>query len=103
MFRRDVFGFIKAAWHGVVQVDTSLGEMMNFGVLVESFGIVYDRSLAVKLATRHCLKCLKLGGKWHDIDPMTDAIRFLKLRQTYATIMTEKWAQYEKYTTTVRC
>ena len=43
-------------------IDTTKGEMMSFGRLVETFGIHYDREHAIECATTHALKCANMGG-----------------------------------------
>ena len=79
------------------EVDTTLGELMPFGLLVESFGILYDRELAIKLATKHAIKCMQMGGSWIGVDGMAETTLFLKLRKSHSQVMSEKWGLYETW------
>ena len=42
------------------KVDVTKGKYLNFGLLVESFGVGYDKHGAILAATRHAHKCLEM-------------------------------------------
>jgi hypothetical protein len=44
------------------RVDSTRGDMLDFGSLVQSYGILYDRARAVGLATKHATKCNMMAG-----------------------------------------
>ena len=56
------------------KIDISRGKYINFGLLVESFGIHYDRPSAVIAATKHADKCLKMTGDWIRYDKMGEVM-----------------------------
>ena len=45
------------------KVDGSKGKLLDFGALVESFGIHYDRARAIRLATNLASRAAKMGGQ----------------------------------------
>ena len=75
------------------QVDTTMGVMMTFGQLVQSYG-GWEWALAVKGAKLHAAKAAKMGGRWCQIDSMSELMHFLKLEKRYAEIMEHKWSLY---------
>ena len=76
------------AWQ---KVDATKGELLNFGLLVESFGILYNRAAAIESATKHASKCMQMKGNWIHWDSMGEVACFLKLRQVFSEEMTECW------------
>ena len=78
------------------KVDTTQGEYLPFGALVESFGIHYDRKTAVEAATRHAEKCIKMAGDWISYDSMGEVVEYLKLRKGFSETMSEAWSLWEK-------
>ena len=78
------------------KVDETKGSYLNFGRLVESYGIHYDRAEAVKLATNHARKCLIMKGKWILWDDMDEITLYLKLNMGFHEKMAECWKQCEE-------
>lgn len=74
------------------KIDTNKGKYLNFGLLVESFGIMYDRRAAVIAATKHADKCMKMKGDWVRFDKMGEVAEFLKLNREFTEDMTEAWS-----------
>ena len=44
-----------------IRVDSTKGKFKDFGSLVETFGIHYNRERAIRLATIHAAKCVRLS------------------------------------------
>ena len=44
--------------------DSKKGRYMNFGRVVEQYGIHYDRRKAIKWAWNWCSKAARMGGGW---------------------------------------
>ena len=78
------------------KVDKSKGEYMCFAVLAESFGILYDKELAIRKATIHATKCCKMAGDWINYDNMSETMEFLKIKKLYSEIMVEKWSKFKR-------
>ena len=81
------------SWH---KIDKSKGKYYNFGMLVEQFGINYDRHGAVISATKHADKCFKMGGDWVRWDKMAEVPEFLKLHKEFHENMVEAWDSWAK-------
>jgi hypothetical protein len=73
------------------RVDTTRGEYVCFGLLVESYGIQYDRNAAVLAATRYASKCLKMGGQWLNKDSLGEVMEYLKIKKEFADTMSDAW------------
>ena len=86
----------KVALRVLAKNDTTKGEYLPFGSLVESFGIHYNREEAISAATRHASKCLQLKGDWLFWDNLGEVPCFLKLRQCYQEEMAECWKLCEE-------
>ena len=87
-----------------IVVDKTRGEMVTFGKLVESFGIVYDRDKAIKIATKYAIKCIMLEGVqrsgWTEDDKeLTGELLFYRVRKEHMSMMTESWGKYIEHTT----
>jgi hypothetical protein len=82
------------------KVDTTKGVYLSFGMLVESFGIHFDREGATKTALRHASKCIHMGGRWTHWDGMAECTEFLKLNREFANVMTDCWRLCEEETST---
>jgi hypothetical protein len=78
------------------KVDVTKGRYMDFGSLVETFGILYDRERAIACAMRHAAKCIKMGGMWLSHDPLAEVTEFLKLSKGFEETMMEAWRLCEK-------
>ena len=78
------------------QADTTHGTYLNFGLLVESFGVHYNKENAVRCAVRHAAKCIRTGGKWLRRDDQADIPEYLKLSRQFQHKMTEAWSMGEK-------
>ena len=78
------------------RVDTRKGEYLNFGMLVESFGVHYDKDKAVRLAVKYAQKALVLGAPWTQHDTMADITEYLKLKTQFKEEFQEAWELREK-------
>ena len=78
------------------KTDVTKGDYMPFGMLVESFGIHYDRKAAVEAATLHAEKCIKMQGDWMSYDSMGEVVEYLKLRKGFTERMQEAWTLWEE-------
>ena len=78
------------------RVDTKKGEYYNFGLLVETFGVHYDKDKAILLAVKHAQKALVLGPPWIQHDAMADVTEYLKLKTQFKEEFDEAWELKEK-------
>ena len=78
------------------KVDVTKGKYLNFGLLVESFGVAYDKHVAILAATRHAHKCLEMKGAWLSYDGMAELPLFLKLEIGFQERMGECWRMWEQ-------
>ena len=78
------------------RVDTRKGEYLNFGMLVESFGVHYDKDKAIRLAVKYAQKALVLGAPWTQHDTMADITEYLKLKTQFKEEFEEAWELKEK-------
>ena len=62
------------------QVDTTLGVMMTFGQLVKSYG-GWEWAPAVQGAKLHAAKAANMGGRWCQVDSMSELMHFLTLEE----------------------
>ena len=76
-------------------VDTTLGEHMTFGSLVQHLG-GWQWAPAVAGAKRLAGKCAKLGGKWISQDAFTELTTFLVLKKQHMDVFEESWLQFQK-------
>jgi hypothetical protein len=86
------------------QVDTTLGVMMPFGQLVQSYGGGGGGGRwapAVQGAKLHAAKAAKMGGRWCQVDSMSELMHFLKLEKNYAEIMEHKWSLFTAWSAKV--
>ena len=81
---------------GHEHIDKSKGRYLNFGTLVESYGIAYNRELAIKRATLAATKCVMMKGEWLSYDALGDCTEYLRLDKEFADEFREKWNMYEK-------
>jgi hypothetical protein len=79
-----------------MEVDKSKGTYMTYPELVLDFGFIADQMAAEKAATNYATKCVKMGGKWLFVEPMSEAVHFLRIRREHSQIFSEKWGLYEK-------
>ena len=69
--------------------------MLDFGMLAESYGIHYDKPRAIAIATRHASKCIRLGSAWCFYDE-TDEIMLYRKKDNVSTVeMSEAWGLFE--------
>lgn len=73
------------------KVDTTKGEHMPLGLLIEQFGIHYDRKSAIKCGMKHAEKCAKLTGDWIHYDNMSETLWFLFLKKQWQSEFEEAW------------
>ena len=73
------------------RVDTKKGDYYNFGLLVETFGVHYDKDKAILLAVKHAQKALVLGPPWIQHDTMADVTEYLKLKTQFKEEFDEAW------------
>ena len=78
------------------RVDTKKGDYYNFGLLVETFGVHYDKDKAILLAVKHAQKALVLGRPWIQHDTMADITEYLKLKTQFKEEFEEAWELKEK-------
>ena len=78
------------------KIDKNKGELMSFGTLVESFGILYCRDTAIAAAVKHASKCLAMKGPWLHYDTMAEIPLFMKMKLQYSEIMAEAWKLCEE-------
>ena len=81
---------------GHEHIDKSKGRYLNFGTLVESYGIAYNRELAIKRATLAATKCVMMKGEWLSYDALGDCTEYLRLDKEFADELREKWNMYER-------
>ena len=58
-------------------VDLTKGELMNFGRVVEQYGVRFDSKAAVRCAYNYCNKAAKMGGGWSAFDEMAECMLFM--------------------------
>lgn len=80
------------------QVDTTIGVYMDFGKVVEEFGVHFDKRRAVKKAMVYCARCLKMKGAWVLYNEMHEDLDYLFVKSTYAQEFTKMWSLYERET-----
>ena len=78
------------------RVDRSRGRMLDFGVLVEQFGIHYDRARAIRLGSIYAKQLTLMRGGWLDVNPISKSMRFCFLDSEWSADFTESWSMYEK-------
>ena len=86
----------KQHWKQFQEIKSTKGKYMVFGSVVESFGIMYSRRLAIKYAVNYCTKCLLLGGEWNRWDNMADATEFYRISREHSSNCEETWQLFEK-------
>ena len=69
-----------------------LGRWLPFGMIVESYGILYDRKHAVECATKYCSKAAQMGSKWCCWDGMGETALFRKVEVQDTEIMSKQWS-----------
>lgn len=77
-------------------MDTKKGEYLPLGMVIEKYGILYDREKAIEAGMKYCTKACKMGGSWTFIDPMSEVIHVLHLKYDFIETMTEAWANFDK-------
>lgn len=80
------------------KVDRKKGTYMPFGVLVEQYGIHYDRPAAIQAALRYAASCVKMGGNWCFYDPMSSIVHFLHLKREWMQEVGESWQIFKTET-----
>ena len=79
-----------------IRVDSTKGKFMDFGSLVETFGIHYNRERAIRLGKIHAAKCVMLKQGFVKKDTLAGCTLFLKLESEWAEEFTQAWQTYEK-------
>ena len=77
------------------KVDIKKGAYMPFGLLVEQFGIHFNRDAAVAAARRYAAACVRMSGNWCFYDPMSKIMHFLHLRREWMQEVAESWKLYK--------
>ena len=69
---------------------------LNFGAYVESYGINYNRELAIKRAVIGAAKCTMMGAEYLNHDRLADCTEHLKVFTEYEDEFVEAWSQFER-------
>lgn len=80
---------------GFSVVDSTMGEYVSFGTLVERYG-GWGWKPAVDGAKRCALRCTALGGSWIYNDSFSGLRMFLLLRREHNEVMAKKWSEFER-------
>ena len=72
------------------------GTYTNFGMLAESYGIHYNRELAIKRAVTASTKCVMMKGNWLNWDAVGECTEYLRLNKEFEDLFRERWNMYEK-------
>ena len=59
------------------RTDSKKGRYMNFGRVVEQYGIHYDRRKAIKCAWNWCSKAARMGGGWAFHEEQAEVMMFM--------------------------
>ena len=73
-------------------VDRKKGVYLNFGLYVESYGVRYNRELAIKRAVSAVSKCTMTSGGWINHDRLGDCTGYLKLHRDFEDEFKEAWS-----------
>ena len=77
------------------RVDVKKGEYVPLGKYIQSFGIHYDRDAAICHGLRGAVKMTKMGGAWCYIEPLSEALFVLNLRNEFKEELAEAWTMYK--------
>ena len=83
----------KDSWQ---EVSEEHGTYEPFACIVVANGYAYDQEGAIKRARNYCDKCLEMGGRWYELNTMTNEIEFFYLKKTFRTVMAEMWSLYQE-------
>ena len=78
------------------RIDATKCDYMDFGTLVESFGVHYDRARTIKLATIHAAKCVLMKGEFLSQDKLAGIAEYAKIKRGWAELFNESWQIFEK-------
>ena len=59
------------------RTDSKKGRYMNFGRVVEQYGIHYDRRKSIKCAWNWCSKAARMGGGWAFHEEQAEVMMFM--------------------------
>ncbi len=76
-------------------VDLTRGELMNFGRVVEQYGMHFDSKAAVRCAYSYCSRAAKIGGGWSAFDEMAECMLFMLYRREHHRENVESWKLFE--------
>ena len=79
-----------------MKVDKTKGRMLDFGSLVETFGISYNRERTIRLGAIHAAKCVMLKDGYTGKDRIAGCTTFLKLAEEREETFVEAWKTFEK-------
>ncbi len=79
-----------------MQVDTTKGQYLNFGMLCAEHGMQYNASTAIAAAYRWAQKCTQMGGKWVRFCKMSEELQYLFLRHEHVDQMVKAWTVHEE-------
>ena len=73
------------------KVNRRHGIYMPVGQYIESFGIQYNRELAIKAGLRGAEKMVRMGGGWCWVDPISESLFVLALKMEFIEDLKESW------------
>ena len=82
------------------RVDTRHGKYVPIGAYIESFGIHYNREIAIKCGLRGAQQMMKMGGDWAYIEPISEALFVLQLQREFSEDLKNSWELYTSQSTT---
>lgn len=80
------------------KIDTNLGTYMDFGKVVEQFGVAYNKKRAIDRAFTYCKKCQDMGEPWIIWNGMSEDVDYLFVQRQYSETFSRSWGLYEKAT-----
>ena len=73
---------------------------MDFGKIVEQFGVHYDKSRAISKAMVYCKKCIIMAGSWTTYNHMHEGQDYMWLERSHTEEFIKKWTLFTTETTT---
>lgn len=78
------------------KIDNTIDTMLDFGSLVEFFGIYYNRQRAIALGMKTAETGIALGRDGLGHDTLAECPLYMKVKQEHAQIFEEAWKLFEE-------